>query len=160
MKSKTILLIVAAALVLSLAGCDAILEGFYPEFANKEKTTYQMEVKFTLPGNDAYWLLHSNQDVYLDVYSVDTGFVEEVITNNERVIDRTFFDLPAGDYYVQIFWDQNGDAFPTTGVGGEPTYNVPNDPVRNITVGPNNPDGMYDPFVLIPEADWDNAPPP
>ncbi len=141
MKRKYLVIAVILSLVLLLSGCDAILEVFYPEFGEQEGgETFNVEVRVTFPGNSAEWTLNHDDIVYIQLwFSEDpdpaTPFREH-FTDNESDFWWQFFDLPAGDYWFNIFWDYDGSGG-VTPTAWDNFYETP-DPWY-FYVGPENP---------------------
>jgi hypothetical protein len=87
---KTLAISILLALLLLLAGCDAMLEFFYPEF----KDSYEIEVQVRLEALATDWEIYS-RDIYVDLYD-DFGFVARHKETDMLIFGWLFSDLEAG----------------------------------------------------------------
>ena len=95
MKKKIILLTIAIAIVALFAGCDAILEGFYPEFKENPNS-----INISITAS-------SDPTVVALIPLNDLGFPKpnEIIKAimNGPYFDVSFDGLPDGSYNVYVW---------------------------------------------------------
>jgi len=135
-KIQAALLLVAALTLLTLSGCDKILESFYPEFAQKANAI-SIWAEFKMYPSQIYG---SNPYIAGRIY--ETADPLTIVRENfnqpiyDWIEDKTglgyysvnanldFNDIADGDYRVLVWLEQNGDGLPY-GVN-EPSANATN----------------------------------
>jgi len=116
---KTIFLALIAAVLLLLSGCDAMLEAFYPEYADNYDNYNVLTVEYDLNKLTTQDILDLNLDlnkpIKVEIYhSGDTPVADPGIESPVDSIEVSgeasyWFDfyLPAGSYDVWIWQDSD-----------------------------------------------------
>jgi hypothetical protein len=99
---KIILVVIAIAILALFAGCDAILEGFFPEFADTNSIDVFVEIS-DLRNTDDY-------PVIVALIPLDNTLapIEQLIVKQKR-FEHDFYvsfdGIPNGKYQVYGWWD-------------------------------------------------------
>jgi len=115
---KKIIFILAILAVLLLSGCDAMLESFYPEFADGNTITINITIT---DQNKIDFSYDQNIPLFVELYTsgetpeADTPF-RSVELFNEFNTTNTFF-VPEGSYDIWIWQDDNQDGKITGSLG-------------------------------------------
>ena len=125
MKKRIVVLSIVLAVVVLLAGCDALLEGFFPEFKN----TNAINVKYTAPAGPVTVALMGFE---LDDPDMDTPERIVRITREEKEFYVSFDGLPAGKYSVFAWNDPEMDQVAPAGQQGK--YATPEGSALNVFV--------------------------
>jgi hypothetical protein len=102
MKKRIIILSAILAAVILLAGCDAVLEGFFPEFKN----TNAINVKYEAPAGPVTVALMRFE---LGDTAMTTPVKTARINREEKEFYVSFDGLPAGKYQVFVWHDPDMD---------------------------------------------------
>ena len=106
---KIIFTVIILAVLLLFSGCDAMLEFFYPEFAENNVVIIDIEVTLedllTNPG-------YSSEPLRVEIYELGEYPIANIPLRSSLVYDdpntqRSFFDIPEGSYEIWIWQDTN-----------------------------------------------------
>jgi len=138
---KKIIFILAILAVLLLSGCDAMLESFYPEFADDNEVTINISIT---AGDISAFGYNTNKPLYIELYTNGENPATNSPVRSIKIYNK--FDYTAklyvseGTYDIYIWQDSNdsgnyngGDfklnAFPSitlTGTDDTASYNASN----------------------------------
>ncbi len=119
---KTIFLVLAAAALLLLSGCDAMLEAFYPEYAKNYDNYNVLTVEYDLNSLTAQQIINldlNNKPIKVELYlsgqtptaNVPVDFIE---VYGEASYWYDFY-VSDGSYDIWIWQDTNGSGKLDTG---------------------------------------------
>lgn len=112
---KTIFLVLAAAALLLFSGCDAMLEAFYPEYADNYDNNNVLTVEYDLNSLTAQEIINldlNNKPIKVELYiSGQTPTADTPVDSIEVYGKASYwfdFYVPAGSYDIWIWQDSAG----------------------------------------------------